>query len=52
MTTDLETLLEETRALDLARIDDRFRLGELAEAMRRRRAIRRRAGGDGRVDEL
>jgi Lon protease-like protein len=25
---------------------------ELAEAMRRRRAIRRRAGGDGRVDDL
>jgi hypothetical protein len=35
VTTDVETLLEEARALDLARIDDRFRLGELAEAMRR-----------------
>ena len=35
MTTDLETLLEEARVLDLARTDDRFRLGELAEAMRR-----------------
>lgn len=34
MTTDFETLLEEARALDLARIDGRFRLGELAEAMR------------------
>jgi hypothetical protein len=35
VTTDFETLLEEARALDLARIDGRFRLGELAEAMRR-----------------
>jgi len=35
VTTDFETLLEEARALDLARIDGRFQLGELAEAMRR-----------------
>ena len=35
MTTDFETLLEEARALDLARIDGRVRLGEHAEAMRR-----------------
>jgi hypothetical protein len=33
--TAFETLLQEARGLDLARTDDRFRLGELAEAMRR-----------------
>jgi hypothetical protein len=33
--TNFETLLEEARGLDLTRIDDRFRLGELAEAMHR-----------------
>jgi hypothetical protein len=31
-----ETLLQEARGLDLTRVDDHFRLGELAEAMRRR----------------
>ena len=35
MTIPFETLLQEARGLDLARVDDRFRLGELAEAMRR-----------------
>ncbi len=34
VTIPFETLLQEARGLDLARVDDRFRLGELAEAMR------------------
>jgi hypothetical protein len=33
--TGLETLLEEARRFDLGRVEDRFRLGELAEEMRR-----------------
>jgi hypothetical protein len=33
VTTDLETLLEEARALDLGRIHERFRLGEHPEAI-------------------
>jgi hypothetical protein len=35
VTTNFETLLQEARGLDLTRVEDRFRLGELAEAMHR-----------------
>ena len=35
MSTAFDTLLEEARGLDLTRVEDRFRLGELAEAMHR-----------------
>jgi hypothetical protein len=35
VTRSFETCLQEARGLDLTRTDDRFRLGDLAEAMRR-----------------